>query len=156
MAKKRGKKKRRPESESSTIRPDLQQIIKTVFPDDLVEFPPDWEGDELDEVHETVRHKLAALKGVRLVESAAPSDDSRWDTYDDDDDEFQLTGRVDAVNVSARQFTVLGLTLTVTSETEWEDGLDDIDDLEPGMRVEVDYEPCSAGFCALEVEREDD
>lgn len=75
---------------------------------------------------------------------------------DDDDDEFQLTGRVDAVNVSARQFTVLGLTLTVTSETEWDDGLDDIGDLEPGVRVEVDYEPCSAGFCALEVEREDD
>jgi hypothetical protein len=75
---------------------------------------------------------------------------------DDDDDEFQLTGRVDAVDVSARQFTVLGLTLTVTSETEWEDGLDDIDDLRPGMRVEVDYEQCGFGFCALEVEREDD
>jgi hypothetical protein len=87
MAKKRGKKKRRPESESSTIRPDLQQIIKTVFPDDLVEFPADCEGDELDELHDTVRQKLAALTGVRVVESAAPSDDSRWDTYDDDDDD---------------------------------------------------------------------
>lgn len=75
---------------------------------------------------------------------------------DDDDDEFELTGRVDAVNVSARQFTVLGLVLTVTSETEWEDGLDDIDDLRPDMRVEVDYEQCGFGFCALEVEREDD
>jgi hypothetical protein len=75
---------------------------------------------------------------------------------DDDDDEFQLTGRVDAVNASAGQFTVLGLTLTVTSETEWEDDLDAIGNLQTGMQVEVDYEECSAGFCALDVEREDD
>ena len=75
---------------------------------------------------------------------------------EDEDDEFELTGRVDAVSVSAGQFTALGLTLTVNSETEWEDGLDDIDDLRPGMRVEVKYEQCGAGFCALEVEREDD
>jgi hypothetical protein len=61
------------------------------------------EGDELDEVHETVRQKLAALKGVRVVESAAPSDDSRWDTYDDDEhDDVSSPSRIPAISSHTR------------------------------------------------------
>lgn len=75
---------------------------------------------------------------------------------DDDIDGFELTGRVDAVDVSALQFNVLGLALTVTSDTEWDDVLDEFDDLQPGTRVELEYKQCAAGFCALEVEGEDD
>jgi hypothetical protein len=74
---------------------------------------------------------------------------------EDDDNEFELTGRVDAVDPPNR-FRVLGVWMNIDEETEWEDGLDDIDDLQPGIWVEVEYELRNGQFFALEVEREDD
>jgi hypothetical protein len=74
---------------------------------------------------------------------------------EDEDDEFELTGRVDAVGPPNR-FRVLGVWMNIDEETEWEDGLDDIDDLQPGIWVEVEYELRNGQFFALEVQREDD
>jgi hypothetical protein len=76
---------------------------------------------------------------------------------DDDDDQFQLSGRVDAVDPPNR-FRALGVWMNVNQETEWDedDGLEGIDDLSAGDRLEVEYELRNGQFFAIEVEREDD
>lgn len=75
---------------------------------------------------------------------------------EDDGDEYELEGRVDQVDVAAGQFEVIGLTLSVDGATEWDDGLDDIGDLQTGDRVEVEYEARNGGYYVLEIELEDD
>lgn len=74
----------------------------------------------------------------------------------EDDDEYELEGRVDRVDVLSGQFGVLGLTLTVDGATEWDDGLGGIDDLQVGDRVEIEYQARNGGYYAEEIELEDD
>jgi hypothetical protein len=78
----------------------------------------------------------------------------RIERDDDDDDGFQLKGRVDRIDANA--FEVLGVVLNVDGGTEWDDGLDDFDDLRVGHLVEVEYEQRGGVYYALEVERDDD
>lgn len=53
----------------------------------------------------------------------------RIERDDDDDDDFELTGRVDGVDSAAIRFFILGVAMNVDGNTEWDDGLDSINDL---------------------------
>ncbi len=112
--------------------------------DDRLTFPQLQTGDFLE------------IDGIRREDdSGVYLEATRIERDDDDDDDFELTARVDSVGITS--FTILGITMNVDGGIEWDDGLDNINDLSEGMRVEVEYELRNNGmFYALEVEREDD
>lgn len=74
---------------------------------------------------------------------------------DGDDDDVEIKGFVDAVDVAASTMTVSGTTFIVTAGTEFDDGLSFGEGL-VGEFVEVEARITSAGYEAREVEREDD
>jgi hypothetical protein len=73
----------------------------------------------------------------------------------DDDDEIEIKGFVQAVDLAASTLTVSGTTFIVTSRTEFDDGLSFGEGL-VGEFVEVEARITADGFEATEVEREDD
>lgn len=101
------------------------------------------QGDylEVDGIQRSVAGGGIALEALRIER-------------DDDDDDFQLKGQVETI--AANSFVVLGVEINVDGGTEWDDGLDDFDDLRVGHRVEIEYELRGGVYYAREVERDDD
>ena len=91
------------------------------------------------------------------VEGTVPSDGSTLqarevDVEDDEELERSITARIEALG--DQSFTVLGATIQVTDNTEFDDG--GFGALQTGARVEVDYTFQDGVRVATEVETEDD
>jgi hypothetical protein len=102
-------------------------------------------GDELDV---TVRRGTATVKrasGQRVVLSG-----------DATDDDIEIEGSIDALDLDASTLTVSGLTFSVTDATAFKHA-DGLADFAVGDRVEVDgYADADGTLLASEVERDDD
>lgn len=75
---------------------------------------------------------------------------------DDEEDDFELKGRVTAVDGPAASFTVLGVTMTTDGGTSYDDGLVDFDSIKTDQRLEIDYDIVGGVLVAREIERDED
>lgn len=76
----------------------------------------------------------------------------------DTDSDFELKGRAAAVDDSSGTFNVLGITMTTTVGTVYDDGLANFLSINDGQRLEVDYYRNDAAntLVATEIERDED
>jgi hypothetical protein len=90
------------------------------------------------------------------VEGTVPSDGSALEAreieVDDEENEYAITARIEALG--EQSLTVLGTPIQVTSTTEFDDG--GFEALQTGTRVEVEYQVRNNTRVATEVEGEDD
>jgi hypothetical protein len=144
MAKRR-KRAKKTQPRTADIRPDLLKFIETAFPDGIVEWPLEWEDDDLEELYETVAAKLRTLPQVGFFHERRPASSmSAWDEDDDDEDPFADSRSTGDMSYSYRCY-FLGLAdpkARITEQDEEED--------EDGNLVEVertDALGCVVGLC---------
>jgi hypothetical protein len=118
----KSKRTKKTKHQATDIRPDLQRVIETVFPDDIVELPYEREEGELDELYETVRPKLLTLLGTGLFYEL-PADD-KAPTWDDDDDASWDSYPIGDVSYSYRRY-FLGLADPKYQITEPDEEMDE-------------------------------
>ena len=92
------------------------------------------------------------VEGLRTTAGLEALEIDRQDP--DDEVERSLEAPLEAVDNAS--VTLLGQTIAVTAETEFDDPLNDLDDLRIGQRVEVDYTIVNDTKTATEIERQFD
>lgn len=66
-----------------------------------------------------------------------------------------IEGVIEAIDADARTLTVQGITFETTAGTDYDDGLNQFEDLRVGQKVEVDFNYVDGRHIATEIELED-
>jgi len=67
----------------------------------------------------------------------------------------EVEGRVESVDAATETFIVQGISFRVTASTDFDDGLSGFHDLQPGQKVEIEFEYRDGRHIAREIELED-
>lgn len=66
-----------------------------------------------------------------------------------------IEGEIESVDSDNQTLTVQGITFHTDNNTDYDDGLTSFDDLEEGLRVEIDFEYDGERHLAKEIEQDD-
>lgn len=66
-----------------------------------------------------------------------------------------IEGEIESVDSDNQTLTVQGITFHTDNNTDYDDGLTSFDNLEAGLRVEIDFEYDGERHLAKEIERND-
>jgi hypothetical protein len=96
-------------------------------------------NDNRDQTMEKAVQCIAIAGSLALFAAGAIADDD-------------LKGTIDSVDPANGSFVVQGITIHTDDRTDYDDGLTGIGDLQPGMRVDVEYESRQGRNYAEEIE----
>lgn len=96
-------------------------------------------NDNRDQTMKKTVQRIAIAGSLSLFAVGAIADDD-------------IKGAIDSIDADSGSFVVQGITIHTDDRTDYDDGLTGIGDLQPGMRVDVEYESRQGRNYAEEIE----